>query len=53
MSYDGWGDASDGFGGGGNTGGGNNSGGGGGGRTDAQSQYGASSYDSSQNVSSD
>ena len=56
LSYDGWGDASDGFGGGGNTGGGNtgggnNSGGGGGGRTDAQSQYGASSYDSSQNVS--
>ena len=56
LSYDGWGDASDGFGGGGNTGGGNtgggnNSGGGGGGRTDAQSQYGGSSYDSSQNVS--
>ena len=50
LSYDGWGDASDGFGGGGNNNGGNNSGGGGG-RQDTESQYGGSSYDSSQNQS--
>jgi len=51
LSYDGWGDASDGFGGGGNNNGGNNNGGGGG-RQDTESQYGGDySYDSSQNVS--
>jgi hypothetical protein len=51
LSYDGWGDASDGFGGGGNNNGGNNNGGGGG-RQDTESQYGEDySYDSSQNVS--
>jgi hypothetical protein len=54
LSFDGWGDASDGFGGGGSGGGssgGGSGGGGGGGRQDAQSQYGGGSYDSSQNVS--
>jgi hypothetical protein len=61
LSYDGWGDRSDGFGGGGgsSSGGGGNSGGGngggsGGGRQDTESQYGSGSYgsyDSSQNVS--